>query len=449
MPDAAQALLNLLRRRGVATGRDLCQALSISQPTLSRLVERSRDELVVLGRARSVRYAARDQRSAFAAGLPIYRAREDGRIEGFGTVVPLANGQTAHLREGVQPKVFSGLPWFVEELRPDGFLGRLFVKSAPAALQLPPDARRWTSEQLLRALVYGIEDVPGDLLIGRPAFDRHMQRRLGGEPLVARSDYPRLVRAQLAGDAPGSSAAGEQPKFACVTSSGSLLVKYTPPISESPAARRWADLLRCEDLALRVLRSHGCAAAQSEYVEHEGRAYLEVVRFDRTVAGRVGVVSGRYVDAELVGAGAWVPLAEGMAKRRLLAESDADAVRFAHHFGALIGNTDMHLGNIAFFTDDYERFRLAPLYDMLPMALRPNAQGELPSSDAPWAHPTPEDAAVWRRAATVAITFFERVLEERRLDETVRAFADGRMRRTKVLMDTFGRGEVPARPASC
>jgi len=416
-------------------------ALGISQPTLSRLVASRRDELVVLGRARSVRYGARDVRSAFSAGLPIYRVRTHGRVEQLGTVVPLASGQSVLLRQDAEASVFVGLPWFIEELRPEGFLGRLVVKALPAALQLPRDARIWTSEQLLRALAYGGEDQPGDLLIGRDAYDRYLRQRLADRIVVEREDYPRILEAQLAGELPGSSAGGEQPKLMCVrAASGTsvpLLVKYSPPFAESAAARRWADLLRCEHLALEVLRNSGYAAAQSAYVEQDGRAYLEVVRFDRSAAGRVAVVTGRFVDAEFVGSGAWVPLAEGLVRQRLLPEADAELVRFAHYFGGLIGNTDMHLGNIAFFTDDYRTFRLAPFYDMLPMALRPTAQGELPRTEAPCVHPTPEDAEIWLRATHVALAFFERVLAEPSLDPSLHGFAAERLTRTRALKNAL------------
>jgi len=50
------------------------------------------------------------------------------------------------------------------------------------------------------------------------------------------------------------------------------------------------------------------------------------------------------------------------------------------HFGRLIGNTDMHGGNLSLWVegDDLKgllrgRFTLAPVYDMLPMRWRPDA----------------------------------------------------------------------------
>ncbi|MBK7396231.1 MAG: HipA domain-containing protein [Myxococcales bacterium] len=215
-----------------------------------------------------------------------------------------------------------------------------------------------------------------------------------------------------------------------------------PPLDASRSARRWADLLLCEHLALETLRAGGVAAARSAYVELDGRAYLEVERFDRTAHGRVAVVSGTTVDAEFVGSGAWVALAEGLVGQQRLSREGLDGVRLLHLFGGLIGNTDMHLGNIAFFTDDYATFRLAPAYDMLPMALRPTTHGELPKVEP--ALPMPGDEA-WARAADLAEALHAR-MREVLVDVDVRAFAErslaklGALRRVARLTGASPRG---------
>lgn len=414
-----EGLLALLRRRGLLGGRAIVQELGISQPTLSRLVAKAGDCLLVLGRARAVRYAARSEPGA---AVPLYRVGADGRVVPFGTLVPLANDAAVHLREDGE-SVHAGLPWFVEELRPSGFLGRLHARTTAASLDLPPDPRLWSPAQLLRWLksAPGTEDLPGDLLIGRAAWERRLQHEL--EPrLVTRGDYPRLIDEQLSGELPGSSAAGEQPKLACTTRTGALLVKYSPPL-QTEAGRRWGELLRCEHLCAVVLRAHGVPTAETRWFEEGGRAFLEVQRFDRTEHGRVAVVSGQLVDAEHVGSGAWLPLIDGLEATRLLSAEDATHARVAHWFGALTGNTDMHLGNIGFFTDDYRTFRLAPLYDMLPMALRPGPQGELPRQPTvPLAPPPPERVEAWSRAARAADELFQRVSHDQVFHDSVRGF---------------------------
>ena len=48
-----------------------------------------------------------------------------------------------------------------------------------------------------------------------------------------------------------------------------------------------------------------------------------------------------------------------------------DGLRLVATFGSLIANTDRHFGNLTFF-DNYEgKFRLAPVYAMLPMLFAP------------------------------------------------------------------------------
>jgi hypothetical protein len=427
--------MDVLRRRRSATGAELREALGVSQPTLSRMVAKHREELLVFGRTSSARYAARDARGSFPDGVPVYRVSAGGAIARFGAIVTLVEGQYAFLPESGAPSLHPGLPWFVEELRPHGFLGRLFARSA-VDLGLPNDARLWSSDQLLRALVFRPRDLPGDLLLGEQGRDHHIRQRIEERAHVAPSDYASLIEAQLSGEMPGSSAGGEQPKFACFGGSPArhLLVKYSPKHSGGDAARRWADLLRCEELALRTLGAAGHAVATARYDEHGGRSYLEVDRFDRTANGHLAVVTGTVVDAEHVGSGAWVSLAEGLTKLKRLTAEDAERVRFLHLFGGLIGNTDMHLGNVAFFTDDYEQLRLAPVYDMLPMVLRPSVQGELPEVQASPPIPTPENATTWIRAAALAQQYLTLIRAETSVDPSVKVFAERTSRKLESAL---------------
>ena len=69
--------------------------------------------------------------------------------------------------------------------------------------------------------------------------------------------------------------------------------------------------------------------------------------------------------------------ARGMAAMGLLSPADAAALRLRWCFGQLTGNTDMHLANASVWLGDEEPFRLAPVYDMLPMVFAPGAQGEI------------------------------------------------------------------------
>ncbi len=177
----------------------------------------------------------------------------------------------------------------------------------------------------------------------------------------------------------GSSAGGEQPKFLAMRAADNqhVLVKFTPPRG-TPFGERWHDLLVCEDLAGKILVRHGIAAATSRLVESSKRSYLVSERFDRIGAtGRRHVVSvGEAHAAFAAGAfNGWGLAAEALAGQRRLSALDVEHVQRLQHFGRLIGNSDMHSGNLALFVDlaAKPRFSLAPAYDMLPMRWRPDA----------------------------------------------------------------------------
>ena len=82
-------------------------------------------------------------------------------------------------------------------------------------------------------------------------------------------------------------------------------------------------------------------------------------------------------------------------------------------FGVLIGNSDMHPGNLSFFVDDVTKpapeFTLAPLYDMLPMSLAPRPSGQIPD-----ALPMPKiginpPLEVWREMFPLARNYWRQV----------------------------------------
>jgi len=74
----------------------------------------------------------------------------------------------------------------------------------------------------------------------------------------------------------------------------------------------------------------------------------------------------------------WNEAAERLEEARWISSQDSYSLRALWHFGSLIGNNDMHYGNISFFIQKGCPMMLAPSYDMLPMSLRPNIHGQLP-----------------------------------------------------------------------
>lgn len=402
------SLFDALERLGIASRQQLAEQLGISQASFSRLFQAHREAVVPIGQGRSVRYALRRRLARVETPVPVWRVAADGRVMEFGELEALSQGRFLF-----QGQVFEDLPWLFWDMRPQGFMGRSFARREMALG--PGDVRTWSGEDILVALARRGEDVPGDLLLGRESLDRYLQASLA--PVrVSREDYPRLIQAAMQGELPGSSAGGEQPKFAATLAEGAcVIVKFSPPVEASPAARRWGDLLICEHLALSVLREHGQPAAESALLEPVGRVALETRRFDRTEAGRRAMLSGSALDMEFAGIGEnWRLLAKALLREKRIAAQDAAAIRLWDGFGALVGNSDRHFGNLSFFTEDYRRFTLAPAYDMLPMRWAPSAQGELVGRTLEVA-PSSLDRGAFKQAADMAEDFWNRVRGDERL----------------------------------
>ncbi len=182
--------------------------------------------------------------------------------------------------------------------------------------------------------------------------------------------------------------------------------------THTAAGQRWADLLRCEQLAGRVLRAHGCEAALSEIIETEGRVFLQSTRFDRTPeGGRRGYISLAALDAAYYGHGRidWWAFAPQLQRDGWIGTEDAQRLSLNGRFGALIGNTDMHPGNAGLILSDARPLTLAPSYDMLPMAWRSSTHGEVVEREVRIPLPTPEQQRHWRQAATMALDFWQQV----------------------------------------
>jgi len=84
-------------------------------------------------------------------------------------------------------------------------------------------------------------------------------------------------------------------------------------------------------------------------------------------------------------------------------------------FGTLIGNTDMHAGNLSFVTDSGRPYALSPAYDMLPMAFSPSSGGILRDNVTAAHLHSAVDGATWRTGLGLARGYLARLLEEKQL----------------------------------
>jgi hypothetical protein len=257
--------------------------------------------------------------------ISIVKIDEAGLPSPFATLVPITGGRFWVDEDDGPKSVHSSLPWFLSDMRPQGFIGRTFAHVHPE-LRLAPNPDYWGDDDVLKALCVAGYDLPGNLVIGAQAFERFQQL----SPVQSEeSDYPQLADAALQGTHPGSSAGGEQPKFCTVHAGRPVIVKFSSA-GNSLADQRWRDLLVCEHLALQTLAASGIPAAPSRILMDAGRVFLEVVRFDRSAKnGRVGMVSLMAYDNEYVGKiDNWANTADRMASRKLLTDGDADRLRF-------------------------------------------------------------------------------------------------------------------------
>ncbi len=428
----SQILQALRQRGGVASSAELQAALSISQPSMSRalapLVQSG--QVQKIGAARSQRYVLPRHVERVGHEVPIMRVDAAGQPSPFARMTLLAGGDVwVDEVDGVSQR-HSGLPWFLHDMRPQGFMGRTFAQNHPE-LQLGSNPSRWSDDDMLRALVLYGDDLPGNLIVGEAAFQRFHTLAVRASTAASSDDYPQLAEHAMQGSTGGSSAGGEQPKFCCVTAGRAVLVKFSPP-GDSPQEQRLRDLLVCEHLAIQTLAEAGVPAAKTQIFKGAGRVFLESERFDRVCnqqgIGRIGMVSLSVYDAEYVGQEEnWAATADRMAARGLLTAKDASHLRFLEAYGLLIANTDRHYGNISLLLQGSKNggdWVLSPTYDMLPMWYAP-VGGELVTRDfaARPLQPTAATLPEWPHARALAAKFWLAAAQDVRISSEFRVIS--------------------------
>lgn len=179
--------------------------------------------------------------------VPVMRVNIQGHPTPFARIVPLASGAVWVDEEDGLSKRFDGLPWFIDDMRPQGFMGRTFSSTHPE-LQLGNDPRFWSDDDVLRAMAMCGDDLPGNLVVGEAAFARFHTLPDRASRAASQGDYPALADAAMQGSMGGSSAGGEQPKFCTIVGTGvdaetdtdsgarHVLVKFSPQATPRPTS---------------------------------------------------------------------------------------------------------------------------------------------------------------------------------------------------------------------
>lgn len=418
-------------RRGPATSKEIQAATGLSQAGVSRQLQAMDSNIVRLTDSRPPRYALTCPAFGADDRLDLYMVDPHGNSVCVGVLRPLAHGGF-FLKPGIgmpaillgenRDGLYDGLPWFLDDLRPQGFIGRQIAAQMHAQdADFPADPRHWNSNHIGRYLISNGDDLSGNFKLGPLA---HLRLR---HPPVAVSTqaYPALAEQVLRGEVPGSSAGGEQPKFTAFSAElqAHVIVKFSPP-GNDPLARRWRDILLTEYHATEVLHEQSWPAAETRLMEIEGRLFLESRRFDRSgMHGRMPMVSLQAADAEFTGLGSnWVRVMAALDKLGLVSRQHLIDVQLLWCFGRLINNTDMHLGNLSLAIEG-DVFRLLPAYDMCSMGFAPKG-GEL----LPFEFATPDleregfDSAIPELARRMARSFWLRLKADPRISDELRQF---------------------------
>ncbi len=418
---------------GPATSREIQAATGLNQAAVSRQLRAMGDSVIRLPGGRSPRYAI--TRNAFGGDdkLPLYMVDAHGNNAAVAHIRPLAHGGFfVEPLTGIPPVLlgengdglYDDLPYFLSDLGPQGFLGRqIATELASQSDDFPVDPRHWNTNHIGCYLVSNGDDLSGNFKFGQQA---HL--RVRRKPVIATvKDYPALADSVMSGVIPGSSAGGEQPKFTafCGERSAHVIVKFSSK-GDDAVARRWRDILITEYHATEAIHAFEFPAAETKLIEKEGRLFLESQRFDRAGEyGRMPMLSLQSVDAEFTGLGSdWPRVMDALAWKKLVNGQHVYDAEFLWHFGRLINNTDMHLGNLSLAIEG-NVFRLLPAYDMCSMGFAPKSGGEVPSYSF---IPAEHHKNIWLNESSLSAVndmahdFWERVAGDERISDEFRKF---------------------------
>lgn len=241
-------ITRLLGSRSAQARAELLPALGISPATLARLIEELKGQVLTMGKGRATRYALRRPVAGLPEAIPIYEVLPSGKSQRLGSLAPVQpKGYFFQSSvEGVSSSLNVVLPYFLNDMRPQGYLGRVVPRRHPE-LELPADIRLWDSDAVLRYLTRYGWSTTGNLIVGDEAFDLHMRDARDPRGVVegkVERYYENAAADALGLSQAGSFAGGEQPKFLTrrAEDGASLIVKFSPPTGET-IGRRVADLL--------------------------------------------------------------------------------------------------------------------------------------------------------------------------------------------------------------
>ncbi len=410
---------------GFITQKEIKSITKLSQATISRCLRKLGNNLLLLPNSSPKKYALPDV--VFDTDVPfgLVEMDEHGKESFLGYVHAINGGKffvrlnstASRLYLGTKKNgLFDALPYFLDDLRPQGFLGNQIAEQLSKISQdYPKRLSSWSAKNIFQYLVEYGDDLPGNLIFGDGVFKSIKQ------PIspVSTNSYNFMCNQINEGIIdPGSSAGGEQQKFTVFNEelNSHVLVKFTSNENDS-VTRRWKDILITEFHALQTLIEKNIPAAEVRMIDKDNRYYLETKRFDRLGNfGRCSMFSLQSIDMEFTGIGDnWNEISTELYKLGLISPNDDYYIYFLWYFSKLIGNTDTHLGNISFGIKG-DSFSLLPIYDMCSMAMAPKLNQLKPISfNIPSINEFNLNVNYKDLIADAAISFWKRVIDDDRI----------------------------------
>jgi hypothetical protein len=344
--------------------------------------------------------------------------------------------------------IFPSIPWFLDDSRPQGFLGKAFAKQHKNE-GYPPNPDNWSNATTLNYWLEHGHDMPGNWIIG----EKSLKKALSTQPATPTSDIPKtlpkMADAVMRDGIPQSSVGGEQPKFTIREKKrdGSLthwLVKFSPP-TNTPSGIRWADLLICEHIANLTLAHQGIPVANTQITKETNRVFLMSERFDRIgETGRTPIVSMRAITAAITGGAdlEWPQAAKELHALKWLSQKDTETICILHQFGKFIANSDMHQGNLSMRLTDRLPLKPTPAYDMLPMAYAPRINGEI--IETQFTPPEIDDTPNALQSAHMAVRFWHNISKDQTISWEIKETAQKNMLKIRGKIPN----KAPAYPPS-
>ncbi|RYZ78500.1 MAG: hypothetical protein EOP04_29595, partial [Proteobacteria bacterium] len=134
---------------GPKTAEEIAATIGVSQPTFSRLFKASQDSnhLRSFGTGKSTKYAALRTVLGDGPDFPLFLIDEYGQPRSLGELTAVERGSFIHSASVKKNTQFAGIPYFLSDARPAGYLGRGFA-TRNADLGYPVKITDWSEDQV-------------------------------------------------------------------------------------------------------------------------------------------------------------------------------------------------------------------------------------------------------------------------------------------------------------